>query len=121
MPPALNWELELLSREATQRLVHLIRERGIGTSLRIWPKDQHLNRMRESGPFRYTREVLLHHVEQGDAARFLEMIRSNAFSGQFQLTDEELGLDRLSSAAFQYIGTDTIPWYVSYRVRLGIK
>jgi hypothetical protein len=77
--------------------------------------------MRESAHFRFTREVLLHHVERGDAARFLEMTRSNAFSHQFQFTDQEIGLDRLSSAAFDTLGSEPTPWYVSYRVRIGVK
>ena len=49
------------------------------------------------------------------------MTRSNAFSNQFQFTEQEIGLDRLSSAAFQSLGSEPIPWYVSYRVGIGIK
>lgn len=120
-PPTLHWELDRLAQEVSQRLVALVRERGLAQSLKIWPKDRHLDRMRESGHFRFTREVMLHHIEQGDAARFLEMTRSNAFSHQFQFTDQEIGVDRLSSAAFQLLGSEPIPWYVSYRVRIGIK
>jgi hypothetical protein len=48
-------------------------------------------------------------------------MRSNAFSHQFQFTEQEIGFDRLSSAAFQYIGSEPVPWYVSYRVRIGVK
>ena len=103
------------------RLVALVRERGLPPTLNIWPKDRHLDRMRESGHFRFTREVLLHSIEYGDAARFLEMMRSNALSHQFQFTDQEIGFDRLSSAALQHIGSEPIPWYFSYRVRIGIK
>jgi len=90
----------------------------------MWSKDRHLDRMRESAHFRFTREVLLHHIEQGDAARFLELILTNSRSHQFKLktiTEQEIGFDRLSSAAFQSLGSEPIPWYVSYRVRIGIK
>jgi hypothetical protein len=48
-------------------------------------------------------------------------MRSNAFSQQFQFTDAESGFDRLHSAALQAFGSEPIPWYVSYRVRIGIK
>ena len=65
--------------------------------------------------------MALHAIEHGDAARFLEMMRSNAFSQQFQFTDAESGFDRLHSAALQAFGSEPIPWYVSYRVRIGIK
>jgi ubiquinone/menaquinone biosynthesis C-methylase UbiE len=120
-PPTIHWELDRLAQEVGKRLVELVRERGLAHSLKIWSKDRHLDHMRESAHFRFTREVLLHHIEQGDAARFLEMMRSNALSHQFQFTEQEIGFDRLSSAVFHYIGSEPIPWYVSYRVRIGIK
>ena len=120
-PPAINWELDRLAQEVGSRFVENVRARGLAHSLKMWSKDRHLDRMRESAHFRFTREVLLHHIEQGDAARFLEMMRSNAFSHQFQFTEQEIGFDRLSSAAFQSLGSEPIPWYVSYRVRIGIK
>jgi SAM-dependent methyltransferase len=120
-PPTIHWELDRLAQEIGSRLVELVRERGLAQTLKIWSKDRHLDRMRQSGHFRFTREVLLHHIEQGDAARFLEMTRSNAFSQQFQFTEHEIGIDRLTRAAFHSIGSEPIPWYVSYRVRIGIK
>ena len=118
-PPTIHWELDGLAQEVGRRLVELIRERKEDQNLKIWSKDRHLDHMRESAHFRFTREVLLHHIEHGDAARFLEMMRSNAFSRQF--TEQEIGFDRLSNAAFQSFGSQPIPWYVSYRVRIGIK
>ncbi len=120
-PPTIHWELDRLAQEVIMRFVELIRERGLAQSLNIWPKNKSLDPLRESGYFRFTREVLLHHIEHGDAARFLEMTRSNAFSHQFQFTEQEIGFDRLSSVVFQSIGSEPIPWYVSYRVRIGVK
>jgi ubiquinone/menaquinone biosynthesis C-methylase UbiE len=121
LPPAINWELDQLAQEVTMRLVSLVRERGLAPGVKMWPKDRHLHEMRESGHFRFTREILLHHVEQGDATRLLALIRSNAFSTQFQFTDQELGLDRLAHAAAQYPGSEPVPWYIGYRVRLAVK
>jgi ubiquinone/menaquinone biosynthesis C-methylase UbiE len=120
-PPAIHWELDQLAQEASLRLVELVRERGLAQSLKIWPKNKSLDPLRESDHFRFTREVLLHHIEQGDAARFLEMMQSNALSSQFQFTEQEIGFDRLRQAALQHIGSKLIPWYFSYRVRIGIK
>jgi ubiquinone/menaquinone biosynthesis C-methylase UbiE len=98
-PPTLHWELDRLAQEVGSRLVELVRERGLAHSLKMWSKDRHLDRMRESAHFRFTREVVLHQIEPGDAARFLEMMRSNALSHQFQFTEQEIGFDRLSLAA----------------------
>jgi SAM-dependent methyltransferase len=120
-PPTIHWELDRLAQEMSRRSVELIRERGLAQNIAIWPKNKSLDPLRESGLFRFTREVLLHHIDQGDAARFLEMMQSSAFSGQFQFTEQEIGFDRIRNAAFQYIGSEPIPWYWSYRVRIGIK
>jgi ubiquinone/menaquinone biosynthesis C-methylase UbiE len=123
-PPTLNWELERVYQEIEKRLVEVLRERELAQNLKMWPKETHLDRMRDSMHFRFTREVLLHQIEQGDAARFLEMILTNAFSHQFKLktiTEQEIGFDRLRQAALQSIGSEPISWYFSYRVRIGIK
>ena len=120
-PPAIHWELDQLAQEAGSRLVQLIQERGLAQSLKIWPRNKSLDPLRESSHFRFTREVLLHHIEQGDAARFLAAMQSSALSYQFQFTAQETGFDRLSSAAHQHIGPEPVSWYVSYRVRIGIK
>jgi ubiquinone/menaquinone biosynthesis C-methylase UbiE len=120
-PPTIHWELDRLAQEVTLRFVELVRERGLPQTFKIWPKNKSLDPLRESGHFRFTREVVLHAIEHGDAARFLEMMRSNALSQQFQFSDQEVGLDRLSSEALQSIGPEPIPWYFSYRVRIGVK
>src|SRR5689334_5554142 len=56
-PLTIYWELDRLAQEVTSRLVGLIRERGLAPTLKIWSKDRHLDHMRESGHFRFTREV----------------------------------------------------------------
>ena len=120
-PPAIHWELDWLAQEGTLRFVELVRKRGLTHTLKIWPKNKSLDPLRESSHFRFTREVLLHSIEQGDAARFLEMMQSSALSNQFQFSEQEIGFDRLRQAALQHIGSQPIPWYWSYRVRIGIK
>jgi ubiquinone/menaquinone biosynthesis C-methylase UbiE len=121
-PPTITGELDRMAQEVVRRFVELVRERGLAETPRLWPKDKHLERMRDSGYFRFTREVVLHHIEAGDAARYLEMmVSSNAFSHSFQFSEQEIGFDRLSSTAFQVLGSEPMPWYWSYRVRLGIK
>jgi ubiquinone/menaquinone biosynthesis C-methylase UbiE len=123
-PPALNWELEQVYQEVLQRQTKLLRERGLAEQLPMWSKDKHLERMRESTHFRFTREILLHHIEQGDAARFVEMVMTNGYSQQFKqktITEQEIGFDRLRQAVLHHIGSEPTPWYFSYRVRIGIK
>lgn len=123
-PPALNWELEQIYQEVDQRFETLEQERQLNQDLQRWPKSAHLARMRDSGHFRFTRELFVHHTEQGDAARFIDMVLTNAYGRQFKqqtLTEQEVGFERLKHAALQYLGAEPIPWYFSYRVRIGIK
>lgn len=123
-PPTLNWELEQIYEEMDNRFGALDRERGLTQKLERWSKDEHLTRMRESGHFRFTRELLLHHVEQGDATRFTDLLLTNTYGHHFKLktvTEQEIGFDRLRQAAWQYIGSEPIAWYFSYKVRLGMK
>ncbi|QBD81079.1 class I SAM-dependent methyltransferase [Ktedonosporobacter rubrisoli] len=120
-PPAIHWELDRLATETTMRFIGLMRERGLMPSIKIWPQNKSLDPLRECGHFRFTREVFLHHVEQGDATRFLEMMQSGAFNNQFQFSDQETGFDNLKSAAHRILGSGPVPWYFSYRVRIGIK
>lgn len=121
-PPAIQWELDRLVEEFTSRLEERARERGLTEGITLWSKEQHLDRIRASGRFRLAREVLLHSIEQGDAARFLALLQStNPLTNQFQFTDEETGLDRLRRAAFQTLGSQPVPWHLSYRVRIAIK
>jgi ubiquinone/menaquinone biosynthesis C-methylase UbiE len=47
-PPTLLWELDRLAQEVTMRLVELVKARGLAGTLKIWSKEQHLERMRES-------------------------------------------------------------------------
>jgi ubiquinone/menaquinone biosynthesis C-methylase UbiE len=120
-PPTITWELDRLAQEGSLRFMELVRERGLAQSLKIWPNNKSLDPLRQSGHFRFTREVLLHHIEQGDAARFLGMMQSSAFNNQFQFIEQEIGFDRLRQLALQHIGSEPIPWYFSYRVRIGVK
>jgi ubiquinone/menaquinone biosynthesis C-methylase UbiE len=123
-PPALDWEVERVYQQVDERFDELFQERGLAQSLQRWSKEMHLARMRDSGHFRYTREVFLHHIEHGDATRFMEMVLTNAFGHQFKLktiTEQEVGFERLTHAVSQHIGSEPIPWYFSYRVRIGVK
>lgn len=123
-PPTLHWELEKVFQEVNERFDVLEQERGLVHNLQRWPKDKHLDHMRASGHFRFTREFLLHHIEQGDATRFIDMVMTNAYGHQFKLntiSEQEIDFERLRHSALQYIGSKLIPWYFSYRVRIGIK
>lgn len=88
-----------------------------------WAKEGHLARMRESGLFASTREVVLEHMEMGSADRIVGLALS---MGSIQkclkagLSQADLGLDELRSIARRAFGDAPVPWYFTYRVRIGV-
>ncbi len=88
-----------------------------------WPKSEHLVRIKESGHFRYVREVLVHHVETGNAERFVGLALSQggiATLLRSGLSEDELGVEDLRSIVRRTIGDQPVPWYWSYRIRLAM-
>ncbi len=92
--------------------------------VRRWLKHQHLDRMQASGRFRFTKEIVLHHIEIGNAERLVGMARSlRGLMGLLKhgLSEAAIGLDELRAVVQRTLGDELKPWYFSYRVRIGIK
>jgi SAM-dependent methyltransferase len=123
-PPTMHVEAEEAWHRFMRRARELETSLGIDRIVKHAAKDQHLSRMRDSGRFRYTREVLLHNVEEGNAERLVGLARS--FGGVATVlsrgvSETEIGLDVLAQEARQHLGDEPLPWYFSYRVRLGVR
>jgi SAM-dependent methyltransferase len=100
----------LLRREVRERL-------GIQKGAARWPKEQHLQRIRESGHFRRARELVLHGESEGGADRVVGL----ALSIGPVFGELEPGIEDLRAVAERVLGDRVVPWLVSYRVRLGWK
>jgi ubiquinone/menaquinone biosynthesis C-methylase UbiE len=87
------------------------------TSRPLW-KAEHLQRMRDSGRFRFTRELVMHSVEEGDADRFVGGARS---MGAIEVHKDELGLEELGALARRVLGDRVVPFWFGYRVRIGLR
>jgi ubiquinone/menaquinone biosynthesis C-methylase UbiE len=105
----------------------LVRRVGMRRALRGQPrhtKDMHLGRMRESGHFRFVREIVLHSRERGSAERIVGMALS---LGPLTVllndgvSEEELGLAQLRETAGAALGDREVEMFLSYRVRLGVR
>jgi ubiquinone/menaquinone biosynthesis C-methylase UbiE len=119
-PPVVHPEVEAAFEELVRRL-------GMRRALKGQPrhtKDLHLDRMRESGHFRFVREVVLHSREGGSAERMVGMALS---LGPLSVllnegaSEEELGLAQLREAAAAALGDREVELFLGYRVRLGVK
>lgn len=124
-PPFVHWEAEAAWDETIRRAVKLREERAdLDRQLLRWKKDEHPQRMRESGQFRHVTEVYVHQVEMGNAERYIGLRTSEGSITSLLeagITEAEIALDTLKEVAHRVIGETPIPWIFWYRVRVGVK
>jgi hypothetical protein len=78
-------------------LAGLEQEQGITGRLKQRGKAGHLARMQESGCFRYVRECLLHHQDEGGAERIVGILLSQGCVEslvKLGLSEKDLQIDR---------------------------
>ncbi|WP_059042916.1 class I SAM-dependent methyltransferase [Paenibacillus rubinfantis] len=124
-PPSASTELE----QAYEALIQVAEKRASdlsesGKEAYKWPKDQHLQQIRKSGLFRYSREIVFHHWESCDADRYANLALSQ---GGLQ-TALKLGAGEIATAAEQFrvlvkreFGDEIRPILFGYRMRIGVK
>lgn len=122
-PPVTGiWEVDAAYLKCDQRVRALERELKLSPDLKFSEKSGHLRRMQESGVFRWTREVLLHHEDEGDAERLVGLLFSQ---GGMQtllkagISEEELGIATFREAA-QRLMPQRCRWLWCSRVRVGV-
>ena len=123
-PPTLNWEIEQAHQTFAAQMHAAEQAHGFSRDVRSWDKHQHLERMRASGQFRVTREIVLHNVEQGGVERLVGLELSQGGVATLLkngVSEEEIGITALRETAQRLLGDAIVPWYFSYRVRLGVK
>jgi ubiquinone/menaquinone biosynthesis C-methylase UbiE len=101
----------------------LLRLSGISKA-KAWPKHQHLDQIKKSGHFRYTRDLASLHTDSGDAERLVGLVRSQGSIAtllKHGYTEAEIGLPQLRDTVRQRLGDRTIRWFWCYRIRVGIK
>lgn len=125
-PPSVDWEVEAAQHRFIETAVRLRRELGLPYAwLERWSKEGHLDRLRESGQFAFTREVLLHGTEAASAQRCVQLVISVMVEDLDEfyargVTDDRLGLAAFRAVAERIVGAGS-RWFTGWRVRLGIK
>ena len=120
----IHWEAERAFTIFMDRVRALRKGHGIRSEQQQWGKDEHVERMRGSGLFRYLNELLLHNTELCTAERWIGFALTIGFVLpvlDLGLSDAELGVTALREVAERTLGDRGLPWYVSYRVRVGVK
>jgi SAM-dependent methyltransferase len=123
-PPTFHWQAEQAYRDCLAQATTVTQARGLARDVHAWHKREHLDRMRASGHFCFTKEILLHHAEQGDAERLVGLALSQGLLATLLkagASEEEIGITALRDTARRLLGDTAVPWYWSYHVRLGVK
>ncbi|QBD82339.1 class I SAM-dependent methyltransferase [Ktedonosporobacter rubrisoli] len=122
-PPTVNWQAEQAYADLEECIEQIRNKLGIGRNVQSWPKHEHLARIQASGHFRFTKEILVHHVEEGNAERFVGLALSNYIAEYLQrgLREEEIGFDRFKASVHNALGEKQWSFYFSYHIRMGIK
>ncbi len=123
-PPTFSWQVEQAYSACHAQSYAAEQAHQLARGVRSWDKGRHLERIRASERFRFTKEILLHHVEQGGAERLIGLMLSQggiATLLKHGVGEDEIGITTLREAASRLLGAAIVPWYFSYRMRVGVK
>ena len=123
-PPTMNWQAEDAYNRFDEQCEKIGQARGFFSDIMQWDKAGHLARMQSSAKFRYVKEIIVHHRETGNADRLVGLMLSQggvASLLKHGMTQEEIGVPGFRALVQQTLGDELLPWYFSYRVRLGVK
>ena len=122
-PTTSNWHAEQAYRECTKKVAEIEKTFENKKPPLRWEKHTHLSRMQDSGNFRFTKEIVVHHVEQGNAERLLGLLLSQGSvmtllkSG---MSEQDLGIDVFKQTVSDALGDVSQTWYWSSRIRYGV-
>ena len=114
------WEPEAVFESVLARKVELRARLGLDQQQQVVPLSRAM--LQDSGAFRYTKELVLHSVEQGDGERLVGFALSEGSTRTLLdagATEEEVGLDRLRALGATI--REPIPWWIGYRVWIGVR
>jgi SAM-dependent methyltransferase len=122
-PPVIDPEVDEAYAAYQDRRAEMRERRGLQRGADRWLKREHLERMRNSGHFRFCREILLHSVEEGNADRVVGFAYSLGLPAAIDdpELERELRVRELEDVARRVLGDRTVPFSFGYRVRVGVR
>ncbi|MFS0727029.1 class I SAM-dependent methyltransferase [Paenibacillus sp. 1P07SE] len=124
-PPTIDWQIEAAYDALHAKADEIIARLDAPDRLvRKWDKSGHLEAIQHSGHFRYTKEIVFHHMEPFGAERLIGLLLSQGgLQTVFKLGSQELEapLAAFSQTVHDHFGGVTKPIMLSYRMRIGIK
>lgn len=123
-PPAMHWEADVALHAVLSGARKVEEARDTDQVIERWAKEQHLERMRASNRFAYVNEVCFRSIEHGDADRLVGLaVSQGSVTALLRLgySEEALGLTTLREIGTRVFGGQAVPWYLTYRVRYGVR
>lgn len=120
-PHTLSWRVSQAYDSCMTRVLSY--EAARRNSPQRWKKEDHLQRMKDSGCFRYATEMVLHHTEMGNSERIIGVLLSQgSVAGLLKLavSEADLGIDVLRRVAAEELGDQPKQWYWTARVRIAV-
>ena len=119
-PPVINKELEQLYAYLHKRISSLERCENKWVN----NKTEHLNNIRKSGLFEYSREICFSHIEEYDQERFKKFLLSqssmqHAIKYNYDKIIDDLNV--LDEKLYKVFNGHTLNAMYSYKMRIGIK
>ncbi len=122
-PTTASWEANAAFESCIRTARRLEKELRREFGLQRWDKAGHLERMEASGRFSYVKEVVVHHVDEGNADRLVALLLSQGFVQSVLkqgAQETDLGIDALRQTALLHLGRAPRPFIWSARVRIGV-
>lgn len=124
-PPVCNWKAE----SAYSLLLNKVRmieteNSDVGKTFQRWDKQKHLNNIRESGYFRYCREIVFENKEKCNAERYIGIAFSQGGLQTILKTNPELiknDIQHFEHTIRTVLGDNEFDITFCYRMRIGIK
>lgn len=124
-PPSASWVVEQNYLQVMEQADRIIAKRVNQEEQAVkLNKEEHLSRMRKSGVFRFTREIVFHNKESCTAERYIGLALSQGgVQTVFKRGSTELDatIESFKKSVDDYFQGRTLDVLFSYRMRLGIK
>jgi SAM-dependent methyltransferase len=123
-PPLIpKWQAEVAYRHFLAEVRRLENIHHVRKDLVVADKSGHLERMKASGHFRFTRELMLHQIDDGSPERLVGLALSlGAVQSLMKagLSEAEIGIETLRRELAEIGMATGERWYWTSRVRIGI-
>lgn len=124
-PPTVNWQVEDAYEKLIAQTDDIIKKNVQHQDQAVKRnKESHLTRIRESGLFRFSKEIVFHNYETCDAERYAGLaISQGGIQTVFRLGISEMNgdIEKFKQKVEAHFHGRTLQLMFSYRMRLGIK